>query len=75
MVAVGNSIYFLGGIVGMSSYPFSVYTPQQIFAWPASGFSPMWFTRVYDGDIIQVTGDADWPSEITVELCSRAAQA
>jgi hypothetical protein len=46
-----------------------VYTTRQVIAWPASGFSRTWFTRVYDGDIVQVTGDADWPSGITVDLC------
>jgi N-acetylneuraminic acid mutarotase len=76
MAAVGNNLYSFGGLFeasgSFSAAPFLVYTIQQVFAWPASGFSPMWFTRVYDGDIIQVTGDADWPSEITIELCSSA---
>ena len=76
MAAVGNNLYSFGGLFEASGYlsaaHFLVYTIQQVFAWPASGFSPMWFTRVYDGDIIQVTGDADWPSEITIELCSSA---
>jgi N-acetylneuraminic acid mutarotase len=76
MAAVGNNLYSFGGDFEASGSffadPFLVYTTQQVFAWPASSFSPMWFTRVYDGDIIQITGDADWPSEITVELCSSA---
>jgi hypothetical protein len=43
---------------------------KQVFAWPASGLSTVWLTRVYDGDILHLTGDADWPSGMTVELCS-----
>ena len=46
-----------------------VYTIPQVIPLPASGFSLTWFTRVYDGDIIQVTGDADLPSGLTVDLC------
>jgi hypothetical protein len=45
-----------------------VHEPQpQVIVWPASGFSLTWFTRVYDEDIIQVTGDVNW-SSLTVEL-------
>jgi len=44
-----------------------VYVTPHVIAWPASGFSTAWLTRVYDHDILQVTGDTDWPSE-TVSL-------
>ena len=40
-----------------------MYTTSQVIVLPASGFTTAWFTRVYDRDIIQVTGDVDWPSE------------
>jgi hypothetical protein len=46
-----------------------VYRTLVVIPWPASGFSLTWFTRVYDGDIVKVTGDADLPSGIRVDLC------
>ena len=46
-----------------------VYTIPQVIPLPASGFSLTWFTRVYEGDIVEVTGDADLPSGLTVDLC------
>jgi hypothetical protein len=46
-----------------------VYTTLQVITLPTSGLSLTWFTRVYDGDIVQVTGDADLPSGLTVDLC------
>jgi N-acetylneuraminic acid mutarotase len=65
MVSVGSDLYVFGGdIVNLL-----VYTTRQVIAWPASGFSRTWFTRVYDGDIIRVTGDANWPSGRTVDVC------
>ena len=64
MVSMGSDLYVFGGeIVNLL-----VYTTRQVIAWPAFGFSRTWFTRVYDGDIIQVTGNADWPSRITVDV-------
>jgi hypothetical protein len=64
MVSMGSDLYVFGGeIVNLL-----VYTTRQVIAWPAFGFSRTWFTRVYDGDIIQVTGNADWPSGITVDV-------
>jgi N-acetylneuraminic acid mutarotase len=67
MVAVGSDLYSFGGTSGTD--PFLVYTTRQVIASPASGFSLTWFTRVYDGDIVQVRGDADWTFGITVNFC------
>ena len=44
-----------------------VYVTAQVIAWPTSGFSAAWLSRVYDGDVIQVTGYTDWHAD--VELC------
>ena len=46
-----------------------MYVTPQVVPWPASGFTAAWLSRVYDGDIIQLAGDADWPSGLVVELC------
>ena len=74
MAAVGIELYLFGGKMECDSYisDFMVYVTPRVFAWPASGFSLAWLSRVYDDDIIHITGDADWPSGLTVELCSLA---
>jgi hypothetical protein len=68
MAAVGSVLYVFGGrTVSGKSADLLVHGPPQVIVWPASGFSLTWFTRVYDEDIIQVTGDVNW-SSLTVEL-------
>ena len=74
MVTVGSNLYVFGGIStsvsgGYSADLLSYLTPQ-VITYPDSEFSVAWLTRVYDNDIIQLTGDIDWPSGLTVELCS-----
>jgi hypothetical protein len=70
MVAVGSNLYMFGGTTTelRSIDHFYVYTTRQVIAL-SSLFSLTWFLRVYDGDIVQVTGDVDLPSGITVDLC------
>jgi hypothetical protein len=79
MVVVGGDLFVFGGSTSIWSLdpPESedlcadllVYSTHRVIAWPAFGFSAAWFSRVYEGDIIQVTGEADWPSGCIVELC------
>ena len=66
MAAVNSNAIYLGGD---DSADLLVLAVAQVFAPPASGFSAAWFTRVYDGDVIQLAGDADWPSGFTADLC------
>jgi hypothetical protein len=79
MVAVGSDLYVFGGDTGVEgglanpSADFLVHTTPQVLSLPASGFSAVWLTRVYDGDIIKLTGDSHLPSGLTVELCSSAS--
>ena len=46
-----------------------MYVRSRVIAWPASGLTTAWLTRVYDDDILQVTGDADWPSGTVLIDC------
>jgi len=76
MVAVGRDLYIFGG--GMADQRMNilftadllVYSTARVLAWPPSGISNGWLTRVYDGDIIQVRGKVNLPSGFTVNLCS-----
>jgi len=73
MVAVGSELYVFGGynilLPGVYLADLLVYVTPQVIPWPASGFTLAWLSRVYDGDIIQPTGDTDWSSGVAVELC------
>jgi hypothetical protein len=68
MAAVGSNLYMFAGVSFQLTDHFYVYTTRQVIALP-SFFSITWFSRVYDGDIVQVTGYADLTSGITVDLC------
>jgi len=75
MVAVGRDLYIFGGERGeKTNRQFTadllVYSTARVFAWPPSGISNGWLTRVYDGDIIQVIGEVNLPLGSTVNLCS-----
>jgi len=71
MTAVGSSIYVFGGEApdSQANLDLMVYVTPQVITFPTTDFSAAWLTRVYDGDIIRLTGDADWPAGLTVELC------
>ena len=74
MVVVGGDLYVWGGrttstsTVGGVTNDVLVYATPRVHVVPAAeSFSAAWFSRVYDGDIVQLTGDADWL--FTVDLC------
>ena len=46
-----------------------VYTTPQVFNYSDSNFSSARLSRVYDNDILQLTGDIDWPTGVAVDLC------
>jgi len=72
MVAVGRDLYIFGGqnTDGQFTADLLVYSTARVFAWPPSGISNGWLTRVYDGDIIHVIGEVNLPSGFTVNPCS-----
>ena len=75
MAAVGSNLFLFGGTISCGSFcsepsaDLLVYVTSRVIAWPASGFSTAWLTRVYDDDILQVTGDANWPSGTVLIDC------
>jgi N-acetylneuraminic acid mutarotase len=71
MAVVDSVLYVFGGVTATDEegQRLLVYITPQVIALPASDFSLAWFTRVYDGDIIQMRGDANLTSGFALDIC------